>query len=253
MNMEWLADPNAWIGLLTLTVLEIVLGIDNIIFISILAGKLPVRKQQRARQIGLGLAMLMRILLLLSLSWIIGLTRPLFALVGFEVTGRAIILIGGGLFLLAKSTHEIHNKLEGDDEERGGRAAPSLASVLVQIILLDMVFSLDSVITAVGMVDEIAVMIAAVVLAVAVMMMFAGTISGFVERHPTIKMLALSFLLLIGVNLIGEGLGFHIPKGYTYFSMGFAVFVEMLNIKLRRRKAIPVKLHNPQRRKLGAT
>jgi predicted tellurium resistance membrane protein TerC len=243
--MDWFADPQAWIGLLTLTLLEIVLGIDNVIFISILAGKLPAGKQKQARQIGLGLAMLMRILLLLSLSWIIGLTKPLFALGTFDVTGRAIILIGGGLFLIAKSTHEIHNKLEGDAEHGPGRAAPSLGSVLVQIILLDIVFSLDSVITAVGMVDQIGVMVAAVIIAVAVMMIFAGGISGFVERHPTIKMLALSFLLLIGVNLIGEGLGFHIPKGYTYFAMGFAVFVEMLNIKLRKRSAHPVKLHNP--------
>ncbi len=242
--MEWLSDPNAWIGLLTLTLLEIVLGIDNIIFISILSGKLPVEQQKKARQLGLALAMIMRILLLLSLSWIIGLTQPLFSLLGFEVTGRAIILIGGGLFLIAKSTHEIHNKLEGEDQDSSIRGVVSFSSVLIQIILLDIVFSLDSVITAVGMVDEIAVMVAAVIIAVGVMMVFAGTVSNFVERHPTIKMLALSFLLLIGVNLIGEGLGFHIPKGYTYFAMGFAVFVELLNIKLRR-KAEPVKLHNP--------
>ena len=245
--MEWLADPHAWIGLLTLTVLEIVLGIDNIIFISILSGKLPAAQQAKARQIGLALAMIMRILLLLSLSWIIGLTKPLFSipLAGFEVTGRAIILIGGGLFLIAKSVHEIHNKLEGEEEHGPVRAAPSMRSVLSQIILLDIVFSLDSVITAVGMVDQIWVMIAAVVLAVGVMMFSAAPISSFVERHPTIKMLALSFLLLIGVNLIGEGLGFHIPKGYTYFAMGFAVFVELLNIKLRKQSAHPVKLHNP--------
>ena len=243
--MEWLSDPHAWIGLLTLTMLEIVLGIDNIIFISILSGKLPAEQQKRARLTGLALAMIMRVLLLLSLSWIIGLTKPFFALAGFDVTGRAIILIGGGLFLIAKSTHEIHNKLEGDEEHGGGRIAPSFMSVLVQIILLDIVFSLDSVITAVGMVDEIGVMVTAVILAVLVMMFSAGTISGFVERHPTIKMLALSFLLLIGVNLIGEGLGFHIPKGYTYFAMGFAVFVEMLNLKLRKTTAQPVKLHNP--------
>jgi predicted tellurium resistance membrane protein TerC len=243
--MDWFSDPQAWIGLLTLTVLEVVLGIDNIIFISILAGKLPAAKQKQARQTGLALAMLMRILLLLSLSWIVGLTRPFATLLGFGVTGRAIILVGGGLFLLAKSTHEIHNKLEGADEPGNVRAAPSLSSVLAQIILLDIVFSLDSVITAVGMVDDIGVMITAVVLAVAVMMVFAGGISAFVERHPTIKMLALSFLLLIGVNLIGEGLGFHIPKGYTYFSMGFAVFVEMLNIRIRGRRTAPVKLHNP--------
>ena len=234
--MEWLTDPHAWIGLLTLTVLEIVLGIDNIIFISILSGKLPAAQQAKARQIGLALAMIMRILLLLSLSWIIGLTQPLFSIpiAGFDVTGRAIILIGGGLFLIFKSVHEIHNKLEGDEEH--GPSAPRLRSksVLIQIILLDIVFSLDSVITAVGMVDQIWVMIAAVVLAVGVMMFSAAPIAGFVERHPTIKMLALSFLLLIGVNLIGEGLGFHIPKGYTYFAMGFAVFVELLNIKLRK-------------------
>jgi len=243
--MEWLSDPHAWIGLLTLTVLEIVLGIDNIIFISILSGKLPVAQQKRARLTGLALAMIMRVLLLLSLAWIIGLTKPFFSLAGFDVTGRAIILIGGGLFLIAKSTHEIHNKLEGDDEHGAVRVAPSFMSVLVQIILLDIVFSLDSVITAVGMVDEIGVMVTAVILAVLVMMFSAGTISGFVERHPTIKMLALSFLLLIGVNLIGEGLGFHIPKGYTYFAMGFAVFVEMLNLKLRKQSKNPVKLHNP--------
>src|SRR5918997_5255027 len=197
--MEWLSDPHAWIGLLTLTVLEIVLGIDNIIFISILSGKLPVSQQAKARQIGLALAMIMRILLLLSLSWIIGLTKPWFTVAGFDVTGRALILIGGGLFLIAKSTHEIHNKLEGEEGDGEVRAAPSLQSVLIQIILLDIVFSLDSVITAVGMVDQIGVMIAAVILAVGVMMMFAGVISRFVERHPTIKMLALSFLLLIGV------------------------------------------------------
>jgi predicted tellurium resistance membrane protein TerC len=249
--MEWLSDPQAWIGLLTLTLLEVVLGIDNIIFISILASKLPAAKQKRARQIGLGLAMIMRILLLLSLSWIIGLTKPFFVLAGFDVTGRALILLGGGLFLIAKSTHEIHDNLEGDEEARPVRAAPSLGSVLVQIILLDLVFSLDSVITAVGMVDEIAVMIVAVMLAVGVMMAFAGVLSAFVERHPTIKMLALSFLLLIGVNLIGEGLGFHIPKGYTYFAMGFAVFVEVLNLKLRKRAAVPVKLHNTTKSKLG--
>ena len=234
--MEWLSDPNAWIGLLTLTVLEIVLGIDNIIFISILSGKLSGHQQARARIIGLGLAMLMRILLLLSLSWIIGLTKPFFVLVGFDITGKALILIGGGLFLIAKSTREIHDKLEAPDHTGPPRVAPSLASVLIQIVLLDIVFSLDSVITAVGMVDEIPVMVAAVVIAVAAMMLFAGAISSFVERHPTIKMLALSFLLLIGVNLIAEGVGFHIPKGYTYFAMGFSVFVEMLNLKLRARK-----------------
>lgn len=237
--MEWLTDPHAWIGLLTLTVLELVLGIDNIIFISILSGKLPAHQQKKARLIGLSLAMLMRILLLLSLTWVMGLTRPLFTVAGFAVTGRAIILVAGGLFLLAKSTHEIHDDIEGEDEHRQTRALASLFAVLVQIALLDIVFSLDSVITAVGMVDEIAIMIIAVILAVIVMMVFAGPVSGFVGRHPTIKMLALSFLLLIGVNLIAEGLGFHIPRGYTYFAMAFSVFVEMLNLKIRSRKPAP--------------
>ena len=234
--MEWLSDPNAWIGLLTLTVLELVLGIDNIVFISILSGKLPSHQQKKARFIGLSLAMLMRILLLLCITWVMGLTRPLFTIAGFGVTGRAIILVLGGLFLLVKSTHEIHDHVEGEDEHRGARVLASLFAVLVQIILLDIVFSLDSVITAVGMVDEIAIMIIAVIAAVIVMMVFAGPVSGFVERHPTIKMLALSFLLLIGVNLIAEGLGFHIPRGYTYFAMAFSLFVEMLNLKMRSRK-----------------
>ena len=231
--MEWLSDPSAWIGLLTLTVLELVLGIDNIIFISILASKLPARQQRNARTIGLGLAMLMRILLLLSLSSIMGLTRPLFSVANYGVTGRAIILVAGGLFLLVKSTHEIHDRIEGERDTGKLPVAPSLSAVLVQIALLDVVFSLDSVITAVGMVDEIAIMIIAVILAVLMMMMFAAPVSNFVERHPTIKMLALSFLLLIGVNLIAEGVGFHIPKGYTYFAMAFAVFVETLNLKIR--------------------
>ena len=240
--MDWLSNPQAWIGLLTLTALEIVLGIDNIIFISIIAGKLPASAQNRARQVGLALAMLMRILLLMSLSWIMGLTRPLLSFAGLEVTGRALILIAGGLFLIAKSTREIHNKLEDDNEHGSVRAAPSFGSVIVQILLLDIIFSLDSVITAVGMVDHIVVMITAVVLAVAVMMFSAAAISGFVERHPTLKMLALSFLLLIGVNLLGDGLGFHIPKGYTYFAMGFSVCVEMLNLKVRKRRERPLKL-----------
>jgi predicted tellurium resistance membrane protein TerC len=243
--MELLFDPQAWIGLLTLTVLETVLGIDNVIFISILSSRLPVATQSTARRIGLGLAMIMRVLLLLSLTWIMGLTRPLFSVLNIDVTGRALILIAGGLFLLAKSTREIHDRLEGEDEHGVIRAAPSLRSVLLQIMLLDIVFSLDSVITAVGMVDQIGIMIAAVVIAVAVMMMFAGAISRLVEQHPTIKMLALSFLLLIGMNLIAEGAGFHIPKGYTYFAMGFSVFVEMLNLRVRRKRT-PVKLHHPQ-------
>ena len=237
--MEWLSDPNAWVGLLTLTVLELVLGIDNIVFISILSGKLPAHQQKKARIIGLTLAMLMRILLLFSITWVTRLTRPLFVIGAFEVTGRAMILVGGGLFLLVKSTHEIHDHIEGEEEHRNVRAVASMFAVLVQIILLDVVFSLDSVITAVGMVDQIAIMIIAVILAVIVMMIFAGAISRFVERHPTIKMLALSFLLLIGVNLIAEGLGFHIPRGYTYFAMAFSLFVEMLNLKMRSRKPAP--------------
>jgi predicted tellurium resistance membrane protein TerC len=234
--MEWLSDPHAWIGLLTLTVLELVLGIDNIVFISILSGKLPAHQQKKARLIGLSLAMLMRILLLLSITWVMGLTRPLFTIAGFQITGRAMILIAGGLFLLVKSTHEIHDQIEGEDEHRAVRAVASLFAVLVQISLLDIVFSLDSVITAVGMVDQVAIMIIAVIVAVIVMMIFANPVSGFVDRHPTIKMLALSFLLLIGVNLIAEGLGFHIPRGYTYFAMAFSLFVEMLNLKIRSRK-----------------
>jgi predicted tellurium resistance membrane protein TerC len=235
--MEWLTDPNAWVGLLTLTVLELVLGIDNIVFISILSGKLPAHQQKKARLIGLSLAMLMRILLLLSITWVMGLTRPLFTIAGFQITGRAMILIAGGLFLLVKSTHEIHDQIEGEDEHRAVRAVASLFVVLVQISLLDIVFSLDSVITAVGMVDQVAIMIIAVIVAVIVMMIFANPVSGFVDRHPTIKMLALSFLLLIGVNLIAEGLGFHIPRGYTYFAMAFSLFVEMLNLKIRSRKS----------------
>jgi predicted tellurium resistance membrane protein TerC len=233
--MEWLSNPQIWIGLLTLTALEIVLGIDNVVFISILAGNLSPASRTRARRVGMLLAMGMRILLLLSISWIMGLTRPLFAIAGFELTGRSLILISGGLFLMAKSTREVHKKLEGGEEHDKARKAPSFVSVLIQILLLDIIFSLDSVITAVGMVDHVGVMIAAIVIAVGVMMVFAGAVSRFVERHPTIKMLALSFLLLIGVNLIGEGLGFHIPKGYTYFAMGFSLFVEMLNLKLRKK------------------
>jgi predicted tellurium resistance membrane protein TerC len=233
--MEWLTNPQIWIGLITLTALEIVLGIDNIVFISVLGGRLAPALQNRARLVGLLLAMVMRILLLLSIFWIMGLTRPLFSVKGFDVTGRAIILIAGGLFLLAKSTREIHDKLEEIDEHGKGRAAPSFTSVLVQILLLDVIFSLDSVITAVGMVDHVGVMIAAIVLAVAVMMVFAGAVSRVIDRHPTLKMLALSFLLLIGMNLVADGVGFHIPKGYTYFAMAFSVFVEMLNLRLRKK------------------
>jgi predicted tellurium resistance membrane protein TerC len=233
--MEWFSHPQAWIGLLTLTVLEIVLGIDNIVFVSILAGRLPPAMQTQARLTGMSLAMFMRILLLLSISWIMRLTHPLVAIAGFTLTGRALILVAGGLFLLAKSTREIHHRLEDEDERGTARAAPSFASVLIQILMLDIIFSLDSVITAVGMVDEIVVMIIAIVLAVGVMMVFSAKVSAFIERHPTVKMLALSFLLLIGMNLIADGLGFHIPKGYTYFAMAFSLGVEMLNLKLRKR------------------
>ncbi len=245
MNLQFLADPESWVAFATLLSLEIVLGVDNIIFISILAGKLPADRQRRARVVGLGLAMITRILLLLSLSWIVRLTAPLFAVLRHEISGRDLILIVGGLFLLAKSTHEIHQKLEGETGRAAAATRPSFASVLMQILLLDVVFSLDSVITAVGMVDEIAIMVAAVVCAVGFMMVFAGSISAFVERHPTIKMLALSFLLLIGVTLIAEGLDQHIPKGYVYFAMAFSVFVEMLNLRIRATHEAPVKLHEP--------
>lgn len=242
--MDWISDPQAWIALFTLTALEVVLGIDNIIFISILAGKLPADQQARARTIGLGLAMLTRILLLFSLTWIMRLTAPLVTVFGKGVSGRDMILIGGGLFLLAKSTHEIHSKLEGEGEvAREGKGA-TFTSVIIQILLLDIVFSLDSVITAVGMANQIIIMVLAVVIAVAVMMVSAGGISNFVHRHPTVKMLALSFLLLIGVNLVAEGLGQHIPKGYIYFAMAFSVFVEMLNLRVKGRKK-PIELREP--------
>jgi predicted tellurium resistance membrane protein TerC len=243
--MDWLTNPESWIALLTLTVLEIVLGIDNVIFISILAGKLPDSQQARARKLGLFLAMFIRIGLLASLAWIIRLTAPLFAPLGHEISGRDLILLLGGLFLLGKSTHEIHERLEGEEGEASARAAASFAGVIIQILLLDIVFSLDSVITAVGMANHLPVMIAAVVIAVAVMMVSAGAIGEFVSRHPTIKMLALSFLLLIGMSLIAEGFGQHIPKGYIYFAMGFSVFVEMLNLKMRKARARPVHLHEP--------
>jgi len=241
--MELLSNPAIWIAFATLTVLEIVLGIDNIIFISILSGKLPAEQQNRARLVGLGLAMVMRILLLLVLSWIIKLTAPLFVVLSQEISGRDLILIVGGLFLVAKSTFEIHEKLEGDHGDAEKRIPPSFGAVIFQILLLDIVFSLDSVITAVGMVDHVEVMIAAVVVAVGFMMLFAGPISRFVERHPTVKMLALSFLLLIGVTLIAEGFEQHISKGYIYFAMAFSVMVEMLNLKLRSNAAKPVRLH----------
>ncbi len=239
--MEWLADPTIWVAFLTLTVLEIVLGIDNIVFISILAGKLPAHQQNRARKLGLGLAMITRILLLLTLAWIIRLTAPLFIVLGEEISGRDLILIIGGLFLVAKSTSEIHHKLEGEDRTEV-QEHPSFRSVIVQILLLDVVFSLDSVITAVGMVDEVMVMIAAVIAAVGVMMVSAEPIGEFVDRHPTVKMLALSFLLLIGVTLIAEGFDQHISKGYIYFAMAFSVFVEVLNLRLRTGEKSPVEL-----------
>jgi predicted tellurium resistance membrane protein TerC len=241
---DWISSPEGWIALLTLSVLEIVLGIDNIIFISILAGRLRPEQRAQARKVGLGLAMFIRIALLLSITWVMGLTSPLFTVTSQEISGRDLILIIGGLFLLAKSTHEIHEKLEGEEGHASGRAAASFAGVIVQILLLDIVFSLDSVITAVGMADDVAVMIIAVVLAVAVMMVSAGTISDFVDRHPTVKMLALSFLLLIGVSLIAEGFDQHIPKGYIYFAMGFSIFVEMINLRVRARGK-PVHLHQP--------
>jgi predicted tellurium resistance membrane protein TerC len=242
--MSWLSDPNAWVGLLTLTSLEIVLGIDNIIFISILAGKLPAGDQSKARKLGLMGAFVSRLLLLLSIAWIVKLTRPLFTVLDHGVSGRDIILIVGGLFLIGKATFEIHGKLEGEEHDAAASAkaaARSLLKVVLQIMVVDIVFSLDSVITAVGMVDDVSLMVTANVIALGVMLLAAGTISAFVDRHPTIKMLALSFLVLIGTNLVAEGFGVHIPKGYTYFAMGFSVLVEMLNLKLRA-KAAPVQL-----------
>jgi predicted tellurium resistance membrane protein TerC len=241
--MEWISDPQAWIALLTLTMLEIVLGIDNVIFISILAGKLPPDQQKKARNIGLAGALVTRILLLLSLAWIIKLTAPLFTVMGVGISGRDLILIAGGLFLMAKATHEIHDKLEGEEGGTSKKVAPTLTAVIVQIMLLDIVFSLDSVITAVGMAKHLGVMITAVIIAVIIMLVSAGSISAFVDRHPTVKMLALSFLLLIGMTLIAEGLDFHIPKGYIYFAMGFSVFVELLNVRFRG-VSKPVKLHD---------
>jgi predicted tellurium resistance membrane protein TerC len=243
--MEWLTAPENWLALVTLTVLEIVLGIDNIIFISILVGKLPERQQPRARRLGLFLAMFLRIGLLASLAWMVKLTAPLFTVLGEEISGRDLIMLAGGLFLIFKSTREIHERLEGEEGEGNARAAAGFAAVIVQILLLDIIFSLDSVITAVGMANHLAVMITAVVLAVGVMMWAAAPIGAFVERHPTIKMLALSFLLLVGMSLIADGLGLHIPKGYIYFAMAFSVFVEMLNLWARKKKIPPVKLREP--------
>jgi predicted tellurium resistance membrane protein TerC len=239
-------SADAAAALITLTVLEVVLGIDNVIFISILAGKLPHDQQQRARQTGLAAAMVMRILLLMSLAWIIRLTEPIVTILEKAISGRDLILIGGGLFLLFKATTEIHDKLEGEEGHSSARVAPTFAAVIGQIMVLDIVFALDSVITAVGMADDLWVMVTAVVLAVGIMMLSASSISTFVNQHPTVKVLALSFLLLIGCSLIAEGFGVHIPKGYVYFAMGFSVFVEMINLRVKaKRKVEPVKLHEP--------
>jgi len=243
--LELLADPQAWLAFLTLTALELVLGIDNVIFIAILVDKLPPERRDLARRIGLFLAMFFRIALLLVLAWIVGLTAPLFSVLGQEISGRDLILLAGGAFLIWKSTGEIHQSLEGAHGDASRRVASTFAGVLAQIIVIDLVFSLDSIITAVGMVDKVEVMIAAVVASVALMMVFSGAISRFVSAHPTIKMLALSFLIVVGVALIADGLGTHVPKGYIYFAMAFSVAVEMLNIRLRARTAQPVKLHEP--------
>src|SRR3990170_3493515 len=242
--MDWILDPQIWIALVTLTALEIVLGVDNVVFISILAGKLPRRQQAAARRTGLAAATVTRIALLASLAWIITLTRPVFAVFGHPFSGRDLLLIAGGVFLLAKATTEIHDRLEGKEGHASARVPPSFGAVIVQIMLLDIIFSLDSVITAVGMANQLGVMVAAVVLAVGVMLWSAGPISEFVQRHPTVKMLALSFLLLIGLSLIADGLGQHIPKGYIYFAMGFSVFVEMLNLRTRR-VSEPIDLRRP--------
>ncbi len=242
--MEWISTPEAWIALLTLTALEIVLGIDNIIFISILAGKLPENQQKTGRQVGLLLAMVTRILLLFSIAWLTRLTAPLFTVLSYDISGRDLILIIGGLFLLGKSTFEIHERLEGEEGHASEKVAATLSGVIVQIMLLDIVFSLDSVITAVGMVNEIAIMVTAVVIAVGIMLFASGPISNFVNDRPTLKILALSFLLLIGFSLIADGLGIHIPKGYIYFAMGFSVFVEVINLQVRG-KTKPVQLRKP--------
>lgn len=241
--MEFLTDPNIYIGFFTLLALEIVLGVDNVVFISILAGKLPPEQQARARQIGLGLALGMRILLLFTLSIVIGLTAPWFSVFGNEISGRDLVLILGGLFLLAKATYEIHDKLEAEQGHAGAKVTASFAAVIIQIVILDAVFSIDSVITAVGMVDRLGVMIAAVIVAVVIMLLSAGVISRFVERHPTVKVLALSFLLLIGLALLLDGFNQHIPKGYIYFAMGFSLMVEVFNLRARTKGQAPVALH----------
>ena len=246
-----LTDPNAWIAFLTLTALELVLGIDNVIFISILVDRLPATSRERARRIGLFLAMFMRIALLLLLSWIVGLTAPLFAVLGKAISGRDLILIVGGLFLLWKSTHEIHQLLEGEEGSASSAVQATFTAIILQIIIIDLVFSLDSIITAVGMVDNVAVMIAAVVVSVGLMMLFASHIGRFVSNHPTIKMLALAFLLVVGMALVAEGLGQKVPKGYIYFAMAFSVAVEMLNIRMRKKRGPPVHLRGPYRREPG--
>lgn len=240
--MEWLTDPQAWLALVTLTALEIVLGIDNIIFISILTGRLPAEQRPKAQRLGLGLAMISRIALLFSLSWVMSLTNPLFSVFSHAISGRDLILLFGGLFLLAKSTMEIHSKLEGEEHHQEGGGTASFKSILIQIMFLDIVFSLDSVITAVGMARDIGVMVSAVVISVGIMLVFAQSVSQFVDRHPTVKVLALSFLLMIGVALVADGLSFHIPKGYIYFAMAFSVGVEMINIRVRKTSEAPVKL-----------
>ncbi len=240
---EWLASPEAWIALGTLTALEIVLGIDNIIFISILVARLPQHQRAFARKLGLGLAMLARLALLFSISWVMGLTDPWFTILNQEISGRDVVLIGGGLFLLFKSTHEIHNSLEGVEEQGTAVVAASLGMVLTQIAILDIVFSLDSVITAVGLVDHVSIMAIAIILAVGVMLLAAKAIGDFVDAHPTIKMLALSFLILVGVTLMIEGFDVHVPKGYVYFAMAFSIAVEALNIRMRKKQVAPVKLH----------
>lgn len=245
--MEWLTAPETWISLVTLTVLEIVLGIDNVVFIAILSGKLPPEQREKARRLGLSLALITRILLLLSITWIMGLKAELFRLFNHGFSGRDLILLVGGLFLIAKATKEIHEKLEGEDGHVSRKIAPTFASVITQILLLDVVFSLDSVITAVGMARQVGVMIAAVVIAVGFMLAFSASISRFIERHPTLKMLALSFLLLIGVVLVADGLGQHINKGYIYFAMAFSVFVEALNLRVRPKTAREVELRQPVR------
>jgi len=242
--MDWITNPEAWVAFVTLTALEIVLGVDNVVFISILAGKLPEGQREKARRLGLGLAMFVRILLLLSIAWVVRLTAPLFTVISQEISGRDLILLVGGLFLLGKSTHEMHSQLEGEEGHSSSRVPASFTSVIVQILLLDIIFSLDSVITAVGMADDVGVMITAVIVAVGFMLVFAGKVSRFVDKHPTVKMLALSFLLMIGVSLVAESLDFHIPKGYIYFAMAFSLFVEVLNIRIRRSRQQPVHLHS---------